>query len=112
MRYPDTSVSSGLRAFTSYNRYKKDIMYKCDPAGARVILELLPLLIHINHPNLPGYVEHGDCPCGIKYMEWPSQTFRDIGSLLTSRVNLGRIQDYIPRQHEIEGLFTIGSVGS
>lgn len=112
MRHSDTSVSSGLRAFTSYNRYKKDIMYKCDPAGARVILELLPLLIHINHPNLPGYVEHENCPCGIKYMEWPSQTFRDIGSLLTSRVNLGRIQDYIPRQHEIEGLFTIGSVGS
>ena len=101
-----------MRAFTSYNRYKKDIMHKCDPAGARVILELLPLLIHINHPNLPGYVEQENCPCGIKYMEWPSHTLRDIGSYLTSRVNLGRMQDYMPRQLEIEGLFTIGSVGS
>ena len=112
MRHPDTDVSNGLRAFIGYNRYKKDIMYKCDPAGARVILELLPLLLHINHPDLPGYVEHRDCPCGIKYMEWPSQTFRDIGSYLTSRIKLGRMQDFIPRQHEIEGLFTIGSVGS
>ncbi len=101
-----------MRAFTSYNRYKKDIMHKSDPAGARVILELLPLLIHINHPNLPGYVEQENCPCGIKYMEWPSRTLRDIGSYLASRVNLGRMQDYMPRQLEIEGLFTIGSVGS
>ena len=102
----------GMRAFTSYNRYKKDFMHKCDPAGARVILELLPLLIHINHPSLPGYVEQENCPCGIKYMEWPSHTLKDIGSYLTSRVNLGRMQDYMPRQLEIEGLFTIGSAGS
>lgn len=112
MRHLDTSLSIGLRAFTGYNRYKKDIMHKCDPVGARVILELLPLLIHINHPSLPGYVEQENCPCGIKYMEWPSQTVKDIGSYLTSRVNLGRMQDYMPRQLEIEGLFTIGSVGS
>jgi adenylate cyclase, class 1 len=112
MRHLDTSISSGLRAFTKYNRYKKDIMRKCDPAGARVILELLPLLIHINHPSLPGYIEQEDCPCGIKYMEWPSQTLREIGSYLTSRIKLGRMQEYMPRQLEIEGLFTIGSVGS
>ncbi len=112
MRHLDTSVSIGLRAFTSYNRYKKDIMRKCDPVGAQVILELLPLLVHINHPSLPGYVEQEDCPCGIKFMEWPSQTIKDIGSYITSRVNLGRMQNYMPRRLEIEGLFTIGSVGS
>lgn len=112
MRHLDTSVAIGLRAFTDYNRYKRKIIYKCDPAGAKVILELLPLLIHINHPSLPGYVEQENCPCGIKYMEWPSHTLRDIGSYLTSRVKLGRMQDYVPRKLEIEGLFTIGSVGS
>jgi len=112
MRHLDTSITIGLRAFTNYNRYKKKIIYKCDPTGAKVILELLPLLIHINHPSLPGYVEMEGCPCGIKYMEWPSATLRDIGTYFTSRVKLGRMQDYIPRMLEIEGLFTIGSVGS
>ena len=108
----DTSIARGFRAFTLYNRYKRDIMYKCDPVGARVVLEFLPLLIHINHPSLPGYIEQEDCPCGIKLMEWPAKTLKEVGSFFSSRIKLGDIRDYLPREHEIEGLFTIGSMGS
>lgn len=108
----ETGFSTGVKAFTHYNCYKKSMMLKNDPIGSRVIVELLPLLIHINHPNLPGYMGQENCPCGIKCMEWPTQTVKDLATLLSSKVTLGKIQDYIPKQREIEGLFTIGSVGS
>jgi adenylate cyclase class 1 len=30
----------------------------------QIFLDLLPLLIHINHPILPGYISH-DTPCTV-----------------------------------------------
>ncbi len=107
-----TNISTGIRAFTHYNRYKKRIMQKNDPLGAKVILELFPLCLHINHPGLPGYISDEDCPCGVKCMEWPASTLRSLGSFFSTRITLSDIQDYVPRNREIEGLFTIGSVGS
>jgi len=108
----DTTIAGGLRAFTLYNRAKKDFMYKCDPVGARVVLEFLPLLLHINHPSLPGHISGDDCPCGVKLMDWPAKTLKEVGSFFSSRMKIGNVHDYLPREHEIEGLFTIGSVGS
>ncbi|HOO37079.1 MAG TPA: class I adenylate cyclase [Deltaproteobacteria bacterium] len=107
-----TKISTGIRAFTHYNRYKKSIMQKNDPLGAKVILDLFPLCIHINHPGLPGYVGDADCPCGVKCMEWPASTLKSLGSFFSTRITLSDIQGYVPRNREIEGLFTIGSVGS
>lgn len=103
---------SGLRAFIHYNRYKQSIMLQNDPAGARVILRLLPLCIHMNHPDLPGYVGDEDCPCGIRSMEWAPDTVEILESYLGIHATLKDLQEYIPRHREIEGLFTIGSVGS
>ncbi|MBN2298149.1 MAG: class I adenylate cyclase, partial [Deltaproteobacteria bacterium] len=108
----ETKISTGIRAFTHYNRYKKGIMQKNDPVGAKVILQLFPLCIHINHPALPGYMSDDDCPCGVKCMEWPATTLKSLGSFFSSRITLADIQGYVPRNREIEGLFTIGSVGS
>ncbi len=101
----------GLRAFTHYNRYKQRIMLENDSIGANVILKLLPLCLHINHPDLPGYVEDKGCPSGIKTMEWPPDAIRTIESHIGRKIMLGELQNYIPRQRLIEGLFTIGSVG-
>ncbi len=108
----ETKISKGIRAFTHYNRYKKGIMQKNDPLGAKVILQLFPLCMHINHPALPGYVGDVDCPCGVKCMEWPAGTIKSLASFFSVRIALGDIQGYVPRNCEIEGLFTIGSVGS
>lgn len=112
MGKPDSSIAGGLRAFTLLNRYKRDTMHKCDPMGSRVILEFLPLLVHINHPSLPGYIEQDDCPCGVKLMDWPAETLKEVGSFFSSRMKLGDIREFLPRENEIEGLYTMGSVGS
>jgi len=108
----DTRISTGIRAFTHYNRYKKVIMQKNDPLGAKVILQLFPLCLHVNHPALPGYMGDSDCPSGVKCMEWPASTLRTLGSFFSARITHSDIQGHVPRNREIEGLFTIGSVGS
>lgn len=108
----ETRIAACIRAFTHYNRYKKRLMGMNDPLGSRVILELFSLCIHINHPALPGYTGSDDCPCGIKCMDWPMGTIQSLGAFSPIRLKPGELRNLVPRNREIEGLFTIGSVGS
>jgi len=34
------------------------------PGRQRMFLDLVPLLLHLNHPMLPGYISHST-PCGV-----------------------------------------------
>ena len=56
MKDLELKLTKAAKAFLNYNSYKQAIMVDNDPAGAQVILRLLPLLLHINHPDLPGYL--------------------------------------------------------
>ena len=102
----------GLRAFRHFNRYKQEMMLNNDPVGGKVVLDIIPLFLHINHPEFPGYVDAGQCPGGIKIMEWPSGALGIIEPILARRIQNRNLKDYIPKHREIEGVFTIGSVGS
>jgi adenylate cyclase, class 1 len=103
---------SNKRAFLNYNRYKLRIMYENDPVRADMVLKLIPLLLHLNHPGLPGFSENDDCPCGIKIMERPIESKMEIFSMIPEKISLKSIQESMPQVREIEGLFTIGSLGS
>jgi adenylate cyclase class 1 len=77
--------------------------------GARqqIFLELLPMMFHVNHPMLPGYVSH-QTPCGLADY---NPTKRDI--LKTQR--LARSFNYNRQPHSkrrIQGLFLMGSSGT
>ncbi len=103
---------SNKRAFLNYNRHKHRIMYQNDTLRADLVLKLIPLLLHLNHSGLPGYHGNEHCPCGIKIMERPLESRIDIISMLPEKVSLKSIQESMPRIREIEGIFTIGSLGS
>ncbi len=112
MNDSETIFSTGLKGFTQYNRSKRKIMMMNDPLGSRVILNLVPLCLHINHPDMPGYMSDEDCPVGVKCMEFNPSVLKIIEPLFPIRLKPEQIEGIIPEQREIEGLFTIGSVGS
>ncbi len=103
---------SNKRAFLNYNRYKHRIMYENDSLRADLVLKLIPLLLHLNHSGLPGYSGNENCPCGIKIMERPSESRIDVFSMIPEKISFKSIQESMPRIREIEGIFTIGSLGS
>ncbi len=75
--------------------------------GQRIFLNLLPLLFHINHPMLPGFVNTAT-PAGIPDYN-PSQT------LLRQAKKLSRSFAYkkrARRRYHIQGLYLMGSIGS
>lgn len=111
MKDLELKLTKAARAFMNYNSYKQAIMADNDPAGAQVILRLLPLLLHVNHPDLPGYLDDRECPSGIKVVHRPIENRQEIEAFLSTKVSLREIQE-TSRQREIDGIFTIGSVGS
>ncbi len=74
----------------------------------RILLDLLPLLFHVNHPILPGYV-NASAPCGIDGYT------PDDATLTRVHQHIARSFDYPcqePRQPQIHSLFLMGSCGS
>ncbi len=112
MRDLKEELMRGLRSFRQFNRYKQAMMLNNDPVGGRVVLKIMPLLLHINHPEFPGYIDNAGCPGGIKLMEWPADALGIVEPVLARRIQERNLKDYIPKHREIEGVFTIGSVGS
>ena len=73
----------------------------------QIFLELLPMLFHVNHPMLPGYISH-QTPCGLADYE-PGK--RDIQK--TQRLARSFTYRRQPsRLRQIDGLFLMGSSGS
>jgi len=61
---------------------------------------------------MPGYRENDDCPRGIKIMERPTDNKFESLSMIPEHISMKSIQECMPRVREIEGVFTIGSLGS
>jgi len=70
-------------------------------------LRLLPFLLHVNHPALPGYLE-GDVPAGIAGYEPDRYTLLSVRQYAQSLKREQRAQRYWP----ILGLYLIGSSGT
>src|SRR5690606_8185703 len=72
------------------------------------VLTLLPLLFHVNHPLLPGYVS-GNTPAGVSGFEPDVQLLAEAQRLARSFTHKAR-HGNPPRP--IHGLFLMGSLGT
>jgi adenylate cyclase class 1 len=73
----------------------------------QIFLELLPMMFHVNHPMLPGYVSH-QTPCGLADYN-PSRLDVQKTQRLARSFNYNR-QPNMKRR--IQGLFLMGSSGT
>lgn len=71
-------------------------------------LQLLPLLFHVNHPMLPGYISHST-PAGIYHYQ-PSPDDLRIAKILARSFQYNR--DLAEKKCFIDALFLMGSVGT
>jgi len=73
----------------------------------QVVLEILPLVFHLNHPSLPGYSDSG-CPYGLSH-------YRPSDEVLNTARRLARsfsLKDEGRRGPDLEALFLMGSPGT
>ncbi len=65
MSPPLGDATAAERAFRSYNRRRRARLEEQIGERAARALGALPVLLHVNQPGLPGYVEEAGCPFGI-----------------------------------------------
>ena len=105
----DRKVLAQLRArFLAANNGRLERAMQALSTRQQLALKLLPLLFHVNHPLLPGYVS-GTTPAGLSGYE-PDE------ELLTEAQRLTRSFAYKARRgagpEPIHGLFLMGSLGT
>ena len=105
----DRKVLSQLRArFLTLNSGRLARAMEGLTPRQQLVLNLLPLFFHVNHPLLPGYVS-GSTPAGLSNFEPDSQA-------LAEAQRLTRSFSYKPRHgnppRPIHGLFLMGSLGT
>lgn len=105
----DRKVLAKLRArFLQLNQGRLERAMEGLSTRQQQVLTLLPLLFHVNHPLLPGYVS-GSTPAGVSGFE-PS------ADLVAEGQRLARSFSYKTRlgnpHRPIHGLFLMGSLGS
>jgi adenylate cyclase class 1 len=73
----------------------------------QIVLEILPLVFHLNHPSLPGYTD-GQCPYGLSQYQ-PSD---DVLNTARRLARTFALKDEGRRQPDLDGLFLMGSPGT
>lgn len=101
------AVTSPTARFAAINRERLRRVRDCLPPHQQVLLELLPLLFHVNHPLLPGYVGQ-DTPNGVSDYH-PGRDGIAAAKRIAKSFSFDR---RVLRQHPIQGLYLMGSAGT
>lgn len=105
----DRKVLAQLRSrFLRINQGRLDRALQSLSLRQQLVLRLLPLLLHVNHPLLPGYVS-ATTPAGLSGFEPDDSSLAEIQ-------RLARSFNYKPRRGQgaapLHGLFLMGSLGT
>lgn len=105
----DRKVLAQLRArFLRINQGRLQRAMEALSTRQQLVLKLLPLLLHVNHPLLPGYVS-ASTPAGLSGFEPDDGSLAEVQRLTRSFV-------YKPRRGQgsapLHGLFLMGSLGT
>jgi len=107
-------LNENKNIFLAYNRFRRRIFSRLAPRDSEVILYQLPWMLSVNHPSVPGYI------ADIKhnFRVFNIETEREIlkrESLFKKRLNIrsdASILKPTGQDLPLEGLYTIGSVGT
>ena len=93
--------------FLVVNRQRWERAHSSLTYRQQVVLDILPLVFHTNHPALPGYLD-ADCPYGLSH-------YRPDPATISAARRLARtfsIRDEGRRRADLEALFLMGSPGT
>jgi adenylate cyclase class 1 len=102
-------IRAAREAFLTYNisRLRELIRY-LSPEKLE-LFHSIPFLLHINHPDFPGYLEMKLPPCGIYKFE-KSGLWKI--AIKAHRIKTDALPRYLSRQYHIHGIYLMGSSGT
>src|SRR6187431_2592360 len=94
--------------FLDLNRLRHQRTCAALPERQQQFLHVLPLLFHVNHPMLPGYISHST-PAGV-YRYTPDSEELRLAKIFARSFHYNR--DLTEKNPAIDALFIMGSVGT
>lgn len=103
------NIRASREAFLRYNisRLRELIRY-LSPEKLE-LFHSIPFLLHINHPDFPGYLKMKTPPCGI--YKFKKSGFWKL-AIKAHRIKTGALPRYLSRQYHIHGVYLMGSSGT
>lgn len=101
-------IQQWQEGFVELNRARLERARALLNSRQRLVLDVLPLLLHVNHPRLPGFVGH-DTVAGIANFQPNAQHLQALQQLAKG-IGMPRLGH--ARQQPITGLYSMGSLGS
>ncbi|MDO6566431.1 class I adenylate cyclase [Alteromonas sp. 1_MG-2023] len=107
------SLTIRLLRVLRYNKARTERALMLMPAEQKPLFYVLPFLLHVNHPELPGYIEGDDIPFGIHNYSFRHVVEQALFQCFPEkRELLSDIKPLWPRQRAIDSLVLMGSIGS
>jgi adenylate cyclase class 1 len=94
--------------FLDLNQLRHERTSAALPERQQQFLQMLPLLFHVNHPMLPGYVSHST-PAGV-YRYTPTNNELRLAKILARSFQYNH--DITEKHASIDALFIMGSIGT
>jgi len=103
------NILANRKSFIAYNIARLRELIRDLPNEKLEFFYSIPLLLHVNSPNLPGYIDHPNTPHGI-YRFFDSGFWRLAKKRL--RIEGKAMTAFILRRSYIQGLYLVGSPGT
>ncbi|MBN1103068.1 MAG: class I adenylate cyclase [Deltaproteobacteria bacterium] len=99
--------------FGHYTRLRREYAYDLCPEKASVAFEIIPALLSLNEPDLPGFVSGGTEWCGISGMNSAQKLKQTVHEYFPEGRNKNiNYQACLVSRPSIESLFLMGSTGT
>lgn len=96
-----------------YNKARSERAVILMEPNQRPLFQVIPFLLHINHPEFPGYIDNIATPHGLdKYSLRPKLAAALNATFPTKLALLQDIKQVWPQQKQIDALVLMGSIGS
>lgn len=96
-----------------YNKARNERALELMPADKRPLFHVIPFLLHINHPDFPGYIEHKDVPFGLNHYSLRKQVSAALAEVFgEAKASPEKIRAVWPQTRCIESLALMGSIGT
>ncbi len=102
------------KAYLAYNNFRKQIFSDLSPEDSERILYMLPWMLSLNDPAVPGYVPDLAAPLTVHGVSEDTGILKREG-VFRNLLKINRpvsVKDKPDCAHVIQGLYTIGSIGT
>lgn len=109
-----TRFLQNKKTYISYNNFRKNTFSQLAPKDSEAILYLLPWLLSVNHPSIPGYVKDIVKPFKVYGVDMDKDVLKrePVFKTMFRMKKEGTLLRYPTGVNLIPGIYTIGSVGT